>query len=85
MTDNDSDDIKKWLQELAATDPFIRLRQFRRRHPGEPIPYDLEFAALVAPIVNEDENRIGFNEVLSEQIDGLIANDEASKGGVNQR
>ena len=81
MADKESDDIKEWLTEVAASDPFERLRKFRAEIPDTLIPNDLEFAALVAPIVNEDEDRIGFNEGLSKQIDGLIAADEASKGG----
>ena len=81
MVDDNDEDIKEWLAKNAATDPFERLRRFRAENPDAPVPVDLEFAFLVAPIVNEDENRIGFDVVLSEQIDRLIAEDEASKGG----
>jgi len=81
MADKEGADIKEWLAENAASDPFERLRKFRAENPGAPIPGDLEFAARVATIVNEDENRIGFDEVLAEQIDDLIAADQASKGG----
>ena len=81
MADKDGADIKGWLAQIAATDPFERLRKFRAENPDAPIPDDLEFAARVATIVNEDENRIGFDEVLAEQIDDLIAADEAAKGG----
>ncbi len=81
MADEKGDDIKEWLAEVAATDPFERLRKFRAENPDAPIPDDLEFAALIAPIVNESEDRISFNEVLAEQIDGWITEDETSKGG----
>jgi hypothetical protein len=81
MDGQDNDDIKKWLADVAAGDPFERLREHRHKNPRAPIPDDLEFAALVAPIVNEGEDRIGFNKVLAEQIDNLIAEDEISIGG----
>ena len=81
MVDDNDDDIKEWLAENAATVPFERLRRFRAENPDAPIPVELECTALIAPIVNEDENRIGFDVLLSEQIDRLIAEDEASKGG----
>ena len=54
MVDDNDDDIKEWLAENAATVPFERLRKFRAENPDTLIPDDLEFAALVAPIVNED-------------------------------
>lgn len=85
MADDGTDDLREWLAEVATTDPFERLRRFRAENPAAPIPGDLKFAAQFAPIVNEDENRIDFNEVLAEQVDNLIAEDEASKGGGSYR
>ena len=81
MADERGHDIKEWLSEVAATEPFERLRERRRINPNMPIPNDLTFAALVPPIINEDNNRISFNEVLANQIDDLLAEDERSKGG----
>ena len=28
-----SDDIKEWLQKVAATDPFVKLRKFKQDNP----------------------------------------------------
>jgi hypothetical protein len=81
MAGVEDDDIKEWLAEVAASDPFERLRKFRAENPDTPIPDELEFAALVAPIVNEDENRIGFDVILAELVDNLVAEDKYSKGG----
>jgi hypothetical protein len=59
MADKESDDIKEWLTEVAASDPFERLRKFRAENPDTLIPDDLEFAALVAPIDIESNLKSG--------------------------
>ncbi|HJO89543.1 MAG TPA: hypothetical protein QF403_07855 [Alphaproteobacteria bacterium] len=81
MAEKDGDEIKEWLAEITATDPFERLHEHRRKHPDSLIPPELEFAALVAPIVGEDEGAISFDQDLANKIDGWIAEDEARKGG----
>ena len=75
------DDIKEWLQDIAETNIFSQLRAFSREHPNKPIPPELEFAALYAPIVGENDGSVSFDQELSEQIDAWIADDESRKGG----
>jgi len=76
-----SDDIKEWLQKVAATDPFVKLRKFNQDNPEKPIPPELEFAALVAPILGEIEGAMSFDQELAQQIDVLMDEDDARKGG----
>ncbi len=60
--DEGADDIKEWLREIAATDPFEQLKRYRADHPDQSIPEELEFAALMTPIVNEVEGRYTYED-----------------------
>ena len=85
MPEDDTDDVKKWLRELSAeaqrTDPFVALREFRLAHPGKPVPPELEFAAHYAAILGEDKAPVSYAVKLEREIDKLIDEEEASKGG----
>ena len=65
MNDDSDNDIKKWLKEVAASDPFQRLKDYRRENPDKPIPEELEFTALYAPILGENDGSLTFDQELS--------------------
>ena len=85
MNEDGADDVKEWLREISSealrTNRFSALRVFRRENPGEPIPPELEFAALYAQLLKEEEAPNSYEFELARDIDKLIAEDEASKGG----
>ena len=56
MTGDDDADLTAWFRELIATDPVRRLKEFRERHPGQPIPPDLEFAARYEAILSDADD-----------------------------
>ena len=52
MADKESDDIKEWLTEVAASDPFERLRKFRAENPDTLILDDLaNLSTLISVLV----------------------------------
>ena len=73
MHDKDDDSgPRDWFQQLAGSEPLVRLRAYREQHPDEPIPRDLEFAALYEPILKEAENPFGGDALIAARIDELL-------------
>lgn len=68
----DDADLRAWFQQLASSEPLVRLRAYREQHPDEPIPRDLEFTALYEPILTAAESPFGDDALIAAQIDELL-------------
>jgi hypothetical protein len=81
----EKDEIDAWLRKIAVqaqqTDSFVALREFYKNHPGTPVPDDLLFQKLYAPLLGEDEPPRSYEETLCQFIDELIAEEDRVKGG----
>lgn len=78
-SDDKDDDVREGFREIAASDPFTRLREFREQHPGDPIPQELEFAARVESFVADDEFSVNGEHEIEEMIDKVLE-DEPREG-----
>jgi len=59
VTNGDDADLRAWFEELVASDPLRRLREFREHHPDQPLPPDLEFAARYEAILSNEDELVG--------------------------